>query len=160
MEDARSQLHYYRLTADNRILMGGGNIGPILGRKLDYDSNKKVFAHLEQHVINVFPQLSGLRFTHHWGGPVSIAIDTVPVIGYSGRKKRALFSLGLMGHGVSMAPYNGLCYAELLADQKSERTEMFFVGRRTIPWPPHAIRFPLLHCVRGLLKLEDRVLWD
>ena len=159
LEDARSQLHYYRLTADNRILMGGGNISPVLGRKLNHDSNKKVFAHLELHVIDVYPQLRGLKFTHHWGGPVSIAVDVTPVIGYLGRKQRALFSLGLMGHGVSMAPYNGLCLAELLADQKSKRTEMFFVGRRTIPWPPHVIRFPILHGVRGLLKLEDRLRW-
>jgi len=54
-----------------------------------------------------------------------------------------------------MAPYNGVCLAELLADQKSERTEMFFVGRRgRLPGRP------ILHCVRGLLKLEHRVLWD
>jgi len=91
MEDARSQLHYYRLTADNRILMGGGNIAPILGHKLDYDSNKKVFEYLEQHVINVFPQLSGLRFTHHWGGPVWLAIDTVPIIGYQVAKNARSF---------------------------------------------------------------------
>ncbi|MCP4135260.1 MAG: FAD-dependent oxidoreductase [bacterium] len=159
LEDALSLMHYYRLTADNRILMGGGNISPVFGRKLNYDSNKKVFAHLEQHVLNVYPQLKELKFTHHWGGPVSITVNLVPVIGYLGRKRRALFSLGLMGHGVSMAPYNGLCLAELLADQKSKRTEMFFVGRRTIPWPPQVIRFPITHGVRALLKLEDRLRW-
>jgi glycine/D-amino acid oxidase-like deaminating enzyme len=160
LEDARKQLHYYRLTSDNRLLMGGGNILPVYGRKLDRDSNKKVFTQLEQQIIDVYPQLSRLKFTYHWGGAVSIAVDMAPVIGYLGCKKRALFSLGLIGHGVSMAPYNGFCMAELLADQKSKRTEMFFVGRWTIPWPPHAIRFPILHCIRGMLKIEDRLRWD
>jgi glycine/D-amino acid oxidase-like deaminating enzyme len=159
LEDARSQLHYFRLTSDNRILMGGGNISPGFGRNFNYDSNKKIFSHLEQHVLNVFPQLKGLVFTHRWGGPVSIAVDAAPVIGHIGNKKRGLFSVGLMGHGVSMAPYNGLCLAELLAGKKSKRTEMFFVGRRTIPWPPHVIRFPILQCVRGLLKIEDMLRW-
>ena len=160
LEDARSQLHYFRLTADNRILMGGGNIAPSFGRKLNYDSNKKVFDHLEYHLIKLFPQLRGLKFTHRWGGPVSITLDVTPSIGYLGDKKRALYSVGLLGHGVSMAPYNGLCLAELLAGHRSKRTEMFFVERKSIPWPPHIIRFPILQCVSGLLKMEDKLRWD
>ncbi len=160
IEDARNRLHYYRLTSDNRILMGGGDISPVYGRGLNYNFNKKVFAHLEQHANDLFPQPGGLKITHRWSGVVSVALDLAPVIGYLGRKKRALFSLGLMGHGVSMAPYNGLCMAELLAGKKNRRTEMFFVGRQAIPWPPSVIRFPILHGVRGLLKIEDMLRWD
>lgn len=159
LEDARMQVHYYRLTADNRILMGGGNISPVFGCKLDRDSNKRVFAHLKQHVINIYPQLKGLNFTHQWGGVISITVDMVPVIGYLGSKKRALFALGLTGHGVSMAPYNGLSLAELLAEQKSKRTEIFFVGGKVKSWPPRLIRFAITHGVRALLKLEDRFRW-
>ncbi len=159
LSDARSLMHYYRLTADNRILIGGGNISPVRGRHLNYDGNKKVFAHLEQHVIDIYPQLKGLTFTHRWSGLVSITADLTPVIGFLDSKKRAVFSLGLMGHGVSMAPYNGFCLAELLAGQKSKRTEMFFVGRRTMGWMPNVLRFPIVHGVRALLKLEDRFRW-
>jgi glycine/D-amino acid oxidase-like deaminating enzyme len=157
LEDARSLIHYYRLTADNRILMGGGDINPIYNRNFNHDSNKKVFAKLENQVNNIFPQLKGLKFTHHWGGAVSLTTDMAPAIGFIGKNKRAIYSLGLMGHGVSMAPYNGLCIAELLANKKSKRTEMFFVGRRIIPWPTHLIRYPILRGVSELLKLEDRL---
>ena len=157
LEDACNALHYYRLTADNRILMGGGDIVPGFGKKFSYDSNRKVFAHLKKYVTRIYPQLKGLKFSHQWGGPVSIALDQAPVIGYTGRNNRAIYSLGLMGHGVSMAPYNGQCIAELLANQTTKRTEMFFVGRKTTPWPPHIIRYPLLQGIRGLLKLQDKL---
>ena len=54
-----------------------------------------------------------------------------------------------------MTPYNGLCIAELLAGRTSERTEMFFVGRKTTPWPPGILRYPVFHAMLGLLKLQD-----
>ena len=134
IEDARNQLHYYRLTSDNRLLIGGGSIEPVFKQKIDHDSNKKVFTHLKKHVLKIFPQLTGLKFTHQWGGPVSITID--------------------------MAPYNGLCLAELLAGKKSKRTEMFFVGRRMVSWPPQLFRYPLISFILGMLKVQDRFYWD
>lgn len=159
-EDARSLQHYTRLTADNRILIGGGDITGARRSDLCNAFNHKVFAHLEHHLLDLFPQLSGVTFTHRWGGPVSLAADMAPIIGPLGRHKRAVFALGLNGHGVSMAPYNGLCLAELLAGLETKRTEMFFVGRRALPWPPCVIRSPILHAVRHLMKLDDRLRWD
>ena len=69
-----NQFHYYRLTADDRILWGGydavyrhgGPVGPEL------DDHEPTFARLSQHFFTQFPQLEGLRFSHRWGG----AIDT------------------------------------------------------------------------------------
>jgi glycine/D-amino acid oxidase-like deaminating enzyme len=160
LEDARGQIHYYRLTGDNRILMGGGNIQPVFGKNIHQDVNEKVFHHLKEHVMKIYPQLSDLKFSHQWGGPISITVDVSPVINYMGKDQRAIFSGGLLGHGVSMAPYNGLTIAEMLAGIKSKRTEAFFVDRKAIPWPPHLIRYPLLKGIQGLLKLEDRLKWD
>lgn len=159
-EDARTLQHYIRLTADNRILIGGGDTMAARRGDLCNAFDHKVFTHLEQHLLELFPQLSGVSFTHRWGGPVSLAVDMAPIIGILGRHKRAVFALGLNGHGVSMAPYNGLCLAELLAGQRTRRTEMFFVGRRALPWPPHIIRSPMLHVARHLMKLDDRLRWD
>lgn len=157
LEDAREQIHYYRLTSDNRILMGGGNIQPIFGNNVHQDRNEKVFLHLRKHVVKIYPQLKDLKFSHQWGGPVSITVDVSPAISTIGKNKRAIFSGGLLGHGVSMAPYNGLTIAEMLSGIKSKRTEMFFAGRKVIPWPPHLIRYPLLKGIRGLLKLQDKL---
>lgn len=163
IENARNLMHYLRWTADGRILIGGGDIEPVYGRRglrdEEYASGATA-AHLERALLRLFPQLEGVRVTHQWSGPISLAADMAPVISRIGRHGNALFAGGLMGHGVSMAPYNGLCLAELLAGQSSPRTEVFFVGRRVLPWPPHPVRFPVLQAARLAMKVEDRLRWD
>ncbi len=157
VEDARDLIHYYRLTRDNRIVMGGGDVSIGYGTNLDLDMNEKIFAHLERHVIDVFPQLKGIQFTHKWGGPVSVTVDMAPVIGYLGNDKKCIFSMGCVGHGVSMTTTNGRAIAEMIAGRQSQRTDMFFVGRKTFPWPPDLISYGMTHAIRGFMKIEDRL---
>lgn len=155
VEDARDMIHYYRLTKDNRIVMGGGDVSFGIGTDLNKDLNEKIFRHLEHHLIEIFPQLQGIRFTHHWGGPISVTFDMAPVIGYLGEHKNVIFSMGCIGHGVSMTTMNGRTIAELIIGQQTPRTEMFFVGRKTFPWPPDLITYGTSHAIRGFMKLED-----
>lgn len=157
VEDARDLIHYYRLTKDNRIVMGGGDVSFGYGGDLNRDLNDRIFWLLETHVLEVFPQLKGIQFTHRWGGPVSITLDMAPVIGYLGGDKKAIFSLGCMGHGVSLTTLNGKTIAELITGQQTHRTNMFFVGRKMFPWPSDPIPFGLGHAIRGFMKLEDKL---
>lgn len=152
-------IHYYRLTADNRIAMGGGDVSIGYGADLDRDYNEKTFAHLRRHVTEVFPQLKGLRFTHQWGGPVSVTLDMAPVIGYLGQDRKAIFSVGCIGHGVSMTTLNGRTIAELITGHQTERTEMFFVGRKVFSWPPDLVSYGLARAVRGFMRMEDKVIY-
>jgi glycine/D-amino acid oxidase-like deaminating enzyme len=80
----------------------------------------------------------------------------VPDIGQLG-DARALYSLGCMGHGVSLTHLNGRTLADLLCERKTDLTSVWFVNRRTIPWPPEPFRFVLGQAVRGYLLLEDRI---
>ncbi len=157
IEDARNLVHYYRLTKDNRLLMGGGDVGVGFGRKMDYDENERIFNELKNYVKKVFPILKNVKFTHQWGGPVSVPVDMAPAIGKIG-DEGAYYSLGCVGHGVSLTNLNGKLLSELLLGRRSELTEMFFVNRRTIPWPPEPIRFGLSHIIRGYMRIEDRIL--
>jgi glycine/D-amino acid oxidase-like deaminating enzyme len=157
VEDARDLIHYYRLTRDNRIAMGGGDVSLTYGDDLDRDLNEKIFAHLERHVTEVFPRLRGIRFTHRWGGPVSVTLDMAPVIGFLGADRTAIFSLGCIGHGVSLSQYNGLTIAELITGRRTWRTGMFFVGRKVLPWPADPVTHGAVHAIRGFMKLEDRI---
>lgn len=157
VEDARDLIHYYRLTKDNRIVMGGGDVAFTYGNDLDIDLNHRIFTELERHVTEVFPQLRGLRFTHRWGGPVSVTVDMAPAIGYLGNDQTAIFSLGCIGHGVSLTTYNGRTIAEMITGQTSSRTDMFFVGRKTIPWPGDLVTYGAAHAIRGFMRLEDRL---
>ncbi|MBN2158575.1 MAG: FAD-dependent oxidoreductase [Spirochaetes bacterium] len=159
VEDARDFIHYYRLTADNRIAMGGGDVSLTFGDNFDRDENREIFDHLEGHITEVFPQLKGIRVTHRWGGPVSITVDMAPAIGYIGNDRKAIYSLGCMGHGVSMTTLNGRTIAEMICKMSTPRTALFFVGRKAIPWPPEPIRFGVSKLIRGYMRLEDRYIY-
>ena len=103
-----NQFHYYRPTADGRILYGGydavyrygGDVGP------HRDEDDATFATLSQHFFTTFPQLEGLRFSHRWGG----AIDTCSRFSvFFGRAfgGRLVYALGYTGLGVGATRFGG-----------------------------------------------------
>ena len=155
IEDARNLVHYYRLTTDNRIVMGGRDVLMSYGGDMDKDLDPEVFAGLKNDVRELFPALKDVRFTHEWGGPVSVPLDMAPAIGYAG-DKNVVYSLGAVGHGVSMTQLNGLTIADLILERKTDLTDVFFVNRRTIPWPPEPLRFLAGKAILGYMHWEDR----
>ncbi len=155
IEDARNLVHYFRLTADNRLAMGGSNVTLAYGSDMALDANFQVFADLERDVVWLFPGLSGVNFTHRWGGPVSVPVRMAPAIGAVG-DRRVLYSLGCVGHGVSLTHLNGRTLADLVAERKTELTDVWFVNRRVIPWPPEPLRYVVTRAVQGYLRAEDR----
>ena len=154
IEDARNMVHYYRLTADNRLLMGGRDIGLSYGADMDKDLDPRIFAGLEADVRHTFPSLEKVKFSHRWGGPVSITMDMAPAMGYVG-DKRIVYSLGCMGHGVSLTHLNGATAADLILEKKTDLTECFFVNRRTIPWPPEPIRTAAAKAILAGMNFQD-----
>jgi glycine/D-amino acid oxidase-like deaminating enzyme len=154
IEDARNLVHYLRLTADQRIAIGGSDVSIAFGRDMDRDLNPRVFADLERDLVRLFPPLKGIRFVSRWGGPVSVPVDMAPAIGFVG-DRRVVYSLGCVGHGVSLSQLNGRTIADLLLEKKTDLTDVWFVGRRTISWPPEPIRFAASQAIRGYLRTED-----
>ena len=156
IEDARNLVHYFRLTIDNRITMGGSDVSLAYGGDMDHDLNPHTFTTLEQDILWLFPHLKGIQITHGWGGPVSVPLQMAPAIGFIG-DQRAIFSLGCVGHGVSMTHLNGRTLADLALERKTDLTDVWFVNRHMIPWPPEPIRMAASQVIRGYLRLEDRI---
>ena len=154
IEDARNLVHYFRLTIDNRLAMGGSDVSISYGQNMDHDLNAQTFADLEHDIVWLFPSLKGARITNRWGGPVSVPVDMAPAIGHIG-DARAIYSLGCVGHGVSMTHLNGRTLADLVLERKTDLTDVWFVNRRMIPWPPEPLRLVASHAIRGYLRIED-----
>lgn len=154
IEDARNLVHYLRLSIDNRIIMGGSDVSLAYGGNMDKDMNNRTFADLERDILWLFPHLKGIKITHRWGGPVSVPLQMAPAIGFIG-DERAIYSLGCVGHGVSMTHLNGRTLADLALEHKTDLTDVWFVNRRLIPWPPEPIRMVASQAIRGYLRLED-----
>jgi glycine/D-amino acid oxidase-like deaminating enzyme len=157
IEDARNLVHYYRLTTDNRIVMGGRDVSLSKGfYDMDQDDNEQTFEGLRQDVYELFPTLKGAGFTDAWGGPVSVPLDMAPAIGYMG-DERVVYSLGCVGHGVSLTHLNGQTIRDLILERKTDLSDVFFVNRTTIPWPPEPFRTLGVKAIVGYMHVEDRM---
>lgn len=154
IEDARNLIHYYRLTPDQRLVIGGGPVGLTFGNDLYADENLSAWQHLERHVKFLFPSLKDVKFSHRWGGPFSVTLDLTPALGYLG-DTRAVYSLGCIGHGVSMSHLNAQTLRDLLLERQSDLLEAPFVNRRVIAWPPEPLRLAAATALRAYLQVED-----
>jgi glycine/D-amino acid oxidase-like deaminating enzyme len=157
ISDMGNQFHYYRLTADDRILWGGydavyrygGPVGPHL------DDHEPTFAMLSQQFFTAFPQLEGVRFTHRWGG----AIDTCSRFSvFFGRALggRVTYALGYTGLGVAASRFGARVALDLLDGRRTEATELAMVRRRPLPFPPEPLRSAVIQLTRNRLAAADR----
>lgn len=135
-------------------VVGGRDLGFYFGLNTEHDKNQGIFQALKRSVHRFFPVLDDVAFSQEWGGPISIPLDMAPALGYAG-DKRIVYSLGGMGHGVSMSHLNGATLADLLLERSTELTRMFFVNRKVLPWPGEPLRFVLGNLVRGYMHLQD-----
>lgn len=158
IEDARNLIHYYRLTPDNRITIGGGPVGLTRHGDLDGDTDERAWRHLERHLHWLWPHLSDVAITHRWGGPFSVTLDLTPALGYVGDDRRAVYGLGCIGHGVAMSYLNGVVLSELLlGDGEGVASECPFVNRRVVRWPGEPLAGMAKHGLRSYLQVEDAV---
>ncbi|HEX6874745.1 MAG TPA: FAD-dependent oxidoreductase [Nocardioidaceae bacterium] len=155
IEDFRDLVHYYRLTADNRIVFGGRDVGVWDGDSMAKDRDETIFAKLRADLTATFPALGEVRFTHAWGGPVSATIDLFPALGYVGGRDW-VYSLGCVGHGVSTTHLNGQTIKDLVLERDTDLTDTFFVNRRVPPMPPGPLTRPVIGAIAGFMRWEDK----
>lgn len=155
--DAANQFHYYRTSADGRILFGGydavyhwnNGFGPHL------DQDHACFGRLADHFFQTFPQLEGVRFSHAWGG----AIDTCSRFSaFWGRAfgGRLAYCLGYTGLGVGAARFGALVMLDLLHGRETERTRLRMVREQPLPFPPEPLRSGVVNLTRWSLDRADR----
>jgi glycine/D-amino acid oxidase-like deaminating enzyme len=154
VEDGRNFMHYYRLTPDDRLIVGGGPGVLPFGRRMDYDASPQAWAHLEDFIGKTFPQLGPVRVAHRWGGAFSMTADFTPAIGTL-RGGDAVYSVGCTGHGVAMTHTNGAILADLVREQRTALTDMWFVDRWAMPMPPEPVRSAVTQSVAQIMKLDD-----
>jgi len=154
--DSANRFHYYRLTADDRILWGGYDAvyrfrGPVGPRQDQHDAT---FATLAQHFFTTFPQLEGLRFSHRWGG----AIDTCSrfsVFFGTARRGAVAYAAGYTGLGVGSSRWGAQVALDLLDGRATEATRLRYVRRRPVPFPPEPLRYAVIQATRSRLAAAD-----
>jgi glycine/D-amino acid oxidase-like deaminating enzyme len=156
ISDAGNQFHYYRTTADRRIVWGGYDALYYYGSDLSPHRTRRTSTEkaLSEHFFATFPQLTGVRFSHAWAG----AIDT-------STRFTAFWGRGLGGKLATVAGYTGLGVAasrfgaqvalDLVDGRSTERTALAMVRRPPVPFPPEPVRWAGITLTRRSLARAD-----
>jgi glycine/D-amino acid oxidase-like deaminating enzyme len=156
MTDSSRQFHYYRKTADNRILWGGYDAVYHRGRKIRsaYEQRPETFERLADHFFTTFPTLVGTRFTHAWGGMIDMSTNFVPFQGLAMNGKVS-YSLGYTGLGVAATRFGAAVMLDLLAGKPTPRTALRFVTTKPFPIPPEPLAYPAIQTMRSAIARSD-----
>ncbi len=154
--DSANQFHYYRLSADNRILWGGYDAIYYFGRRMHprYDRRDKTYERLAEHFFTTFPQLDGLRFTHRWGGAIDTSTRFCAFFG-TAMRGQVSYALGYTGLGVGASRFGAEVMLDLLDGRSTERTELGMVRSKPLPFPPEPLAFAGIEITRRSLAAAD-----
>ena len=140
--DGRMFLHYFRTTADGRVLMGSGS-GPIGFRgKLDdrFTRDAPTAARAERGLRRLLPGLAAARVERAWGGPIDVSADHLPFFGTVPGSRHVHYGLGYSGHGVGPSWLGGQILASLALGLDDEWTALPLARRRVPSLPPEPLK--------------------
>lgn len=161
LETARNFIHYFRLTADNRILFGGED-ATLYWRGAYRDVDAGAVAALEARFRQFFPTLRDVRFTHRWGGVLGVTLDMFPSFGVGGNHRTIFHAAGYSGHGVALSNFAGKILAPRIQcrlrreDACQEHDAPFFWNRLPNWLPGEPLRYLGLQAYRAALRMHDR----
>jgi glycine/D-amino acid oxidase-like deaminating enzyme len=155
--DGGNRFHYYRLSADDRVLWGGFDAvyrrgGPVRPELDDHDAT---FGRLVQNFRVTFPQLEGVRFTHRWGGAIDTCSRFSVFFGTS-LGGRVAYAAGYTGLGVVSTRFGARVALDLVDDRDTEATRSHYVRRKPVPFPPEPLRSAVIQLTRNRLAAADR----
>ena len=110
---------------------------------------------LAAQFFETFPQLSGLRFTHRWGGVIDTCTRFTAFFG-TAHRGRVAYALGYTGLGVSATRFGADVMLDLLHGESSERTALSMVRSKPLPFPPEPFRYAGISLTRWSLDQADR----
>lgn len=147
VSDSRFVVNYYRLTADGRLLFGGGE-------RYTPDPPTDLAAFVRPYLEAVFPRLKGCAIPYGWGGLLSITATRLPHLGRNGP---VYVAHGYSGMGVVLSTLAGKLLVEHMA---GEHVRFDLLANIAPPAFPGGARFRAPLHVIGMLwyALRDR-LW-
>lgn len=123
---------YFRLSADNRLLWGGGE---------NYRQRfpNDIASFVKKHMLKVYPELANHKIDYAWGGTLAITLNRMPHI--ARQEANVFVAQGYSGHGVALATYAGALFAKAVQGSLEgidafERLPMKdFPGGTLLRWP-------------------------
>jgi glycine/D-amino acid oxidase-like deaminating enzyme len=149
---------YGQVTADRRIAFGCRGVyfyGSGIRRR--FDPADTAFERVRATLLRFFPALSGVRFTHAWGGALGVSRSLRPAVVFDPRQGIG-WAGGYFGNGVAAAHLAGRTLADLVSGRDSERLDTPWINpaEATRLWEPEPLRWLGFSATRNLMELADR----
>jgi glycine/D-amino acid oxidase-like deaminating enzyme len=165
LDDLANQFHYYRLSADNRILFGGYDAVYRSGKKVRtaHEHRPETHRRLVEHLLTTFPQLEGVRISHRWAGAIDTSTQFCAFYGLA-KQGRVAHTAGFTGLGVGASRFAADVLLDLLSGSETERTRLEMVRSMPLPFPPEPLATVGINATRWSLdradhRAGDRNLW-
>ncbi len=154
--DSANQFHYYRLTADNRILWGGYDAIYHYGGRIrpSYEDRPASYRKIASHFFTTFPQLEGIRFSHRWAGVIDTSSRFCAFFGLA-RQGRVAYAAGYTGLGVAATRFAANVMLDRLYEEQTERTALRMVRELPLPFPPEPAAYLGVQATRMALDEAD-----
>ncbi|MBD0863832.1 FAD-dependent oxidoreductase [Gordonia sp. zg691] len=157
LADSGPRFHYFRLTADDRLLFGGWDTPYHFGSddSARHEYRPDEFALLAEHLLQLFPQLEGIRATHTWGG----VIDTCSrfcAFWDTSHAGRVVTAVGFTGLGVGASHFAAATALDLVDGLSTERTALKMVRSKPLPFPPEPARWLGITLTRSRIARSER----
>lgn len=145
--DSKFVINYYRLSADRRLLFGGGET-------YGYRFPKDIKSFVRPYMLEVYPQLKNTRIDFGWGGTLAITMNRLPY--FARLAPNVLTAAGYSGQGVALATLAGDILAEAIAGTAERLDVMAKIPTHAFPGGRH-LRSPLLALSMFYYALRDKL---
>lgn len=147
--DGRFILDYYRLTADNRLMFGGGT--NYSGR-----DSQDIGAELRPAMEKTFPRLKGVAIDYSWAGMDGIILNRIPQVGRL--NKDVFYVQGYSGHGIALTHILAALTAGEIAGEGSELAAFENVHHRSLPLG-RSMGSLMIALGMAYYRLRDKISW-
>lgn len=146
--DSRFVINYYRLSADKRLLFGGG------------ENYRRGFPHnianfVRKPMLQVYPYLKNIRIDYAWGGTLAVTLNRLPHFGTL-ENDRIVYAEGYSGHGVALATLAGKLVAEKISGCSNQFDLMAAIPTPRFPGGS-LLRWPSMVAGMAYYALRDRI---
>jgi len=143
--ETRRMMKWFR-KVDGRMLFGGRDAFGKEGQTTGFDA-------LQRAMVELFPDLAGVRVEYQWSGYVGMTFNSLPHVGRS--DATTTFCLGYNGAGVAMASLLGQHAAALALGEKPALSLLAAPGLNPVPF--HSLRAPGVRLVAAWYQFLDAV---
>ncbi|USQ95492.1 NAD(P)/FAD-dependent oxidoreductase [Caulobacter sp. RL271] len=135
-----NMVDYFTKTTDGRILYGSRGAPYHMHSNLDQPWDAATARTMRETLIEWFPSLEGIGFTHSWAGYLGVSRDWTPTISFDPNTKVGQL-FGYTGRGVSTTNISARILAGMITGKPTGLEFLPSVGNRSPQWEPEPLRW-------------------